>query len=121
MNNTNSPRSSLLLQNIGSYARKAGRVCARSLLLLYYVMMSSQTPRADKIWIASTLAYLVLPIDLISAKRIPIIGWVDEAAALTIAIKKMSKYITPEIEMKADSKLDEWFGANFEDAVEIKQ
>lgn len=116
MNNSNS----VLLQNIGNYARKAGRVCARPLLILFYVMINDETPPSEKIWIASTLAYLVLPIDLISARRFPIIGWVDEVAAIAIAIEKVSKYITPEIELKADNKLDEWFGPHFEDAVEVE-
>ena len=66
-------------------------------------------PRADKWAIFGSLAYLILPIDIIDAKRIPIIGWLDEVASLAVFVQKMSKYITPEIEAKADDQLDKWF------------
>jgi uncharacterized membrane protein YkvA (DUF1232 family) len=72
-------------------------------------MKSDQTPKADKLMILSTLAYLVLPIDIINAKRIPVIGWLDEAVSLSVAIQKMSQRITPEIERQADEMLDRWF------------
>ena len=64
----------LLWSRLGEYAKKAGRVTARPVLLLYYVMKSKDTPKSDKLMIFSTLAYLVLPIDLIDAKRLPILG-----------------------------------------------
>ena len=53
--------------------------------------------------------YLVFPIDLISAKRLPIIGWIDEAFSLYVAYQKVNKNITPEIEHKTDALLDKWF------------
>ena len=68
---------------VGEYARRAGRVGARPVLLLYYVMKSPHTPKSDKLLIFSTLSYLVLPIDLIDAKRLPIIGWIDEVVSLS--------------------------------------
>ena len=82
---------------------------ARPVLLLYYVMKSDKTPRSDKLMILSTLAYLVVPIDIINAKRLPIIGWLDEAVSLSVAIQKMSQHITPEIERQTDDLLDHWF------------
>ena len=99
----------LLRGKMGEYARKIGRVSARPVLLLYYVMNSNDTPKSDKLLIFSTLSYLVLPVDLISAKRLPIIGWMDEAVSLTVAYQKVCKYITPEMEAKVDSLLDKWF------------
>ena len=98
----------LLRGKMGEYARKIGRVSARPVLLLYYVMKSNDTPKSDKLLIFSTLSYLVLPVDLISAKRLPIIGWMDEAVSLTVAYQKVCKYITPEMEAKVDSLLDKW-------------
>ena len=82
---------SLLWEKLGDYARKAGRASARPLLLLYHVMKSPDTPKSDKLLIASAISYLVLPIDLISAKRLPIIGWIDEVVSLTITYQKVCK------------------------------
>lgn len=95
---------------LSSYLKSIGRVSARPVLLLYYVMMSKDTPWQDKATIFGTLAYLVLPIDLLDAKRLPILGWLDEITSLAIAVQRMSKYITPEMEVRADAQLNEWFG-----------
>lgn len=100
---------SLLWERLTSYAKQAGRVATRPVLLLYYVLKSPVTPKSDKLLIISALSYLVLPIDLISAKRLPVIGWVDELAAIACAYKKVSKLITPEIETEVETLLDKWF------------
>lgn len=99
----------ILWNEIGTWARKAGRVSARPILLLYYVMTSKDTPRSEKLLLASAIAYVVLPLDLLSAKRLPIIGWIDEIVSLTVAYQKVCKYITPEMEQKADTLLNKWF------------
>lgn len=91
------------------YAIKVGRISARPLLLLYFIMVSKDTPKSDKLMILSTISYLVFPVDLISAKRLPIIGWIDEAFSLSVVYQKVSKNITPEIERKTDALLDKWF------------
>ena len=107
MNNYNG--HNVLLEEIGYWAKKVGRASARPVLLLWFVMTSRSTPKSEKIMLASAIAYVVLPIDLISAKRIPIIGWLDEVVSLTVAYQKVCKYITPEMEKKADDLLDNWF------------
>lgn len=99
----------LIWQEIGRYARKVGRVSTRPVLLLYYVMISNNTPKSEKLMLASAIAYVVLPIDLISVKRWPIIGWIDEVVSLTVAYQKVCKYITKDMERKADELLDRWF------------
>ena len=98
-----------LWTRLSSYLKSIGRVSARPVLLLYYVMQSKETPWKDKATIFGALAYLVLPVDMLDAKRLPIIGWLDEIISLAVAIQQMSKYITPEMEAKADSVLDRWF------------
>ena len=102
---------SALWDRIGKYARTAGRITTRPVLLLYYVMGSDETPWKDKLTIFGALAYLVFPVDLLDAKRLPIIGWLDEITSLAVAIQRMSKYITPGMEVRADAQLNEWFGA----------
>ena len=98
-----------LKDKLQEYATKVGRISARPLLLLYFIMVSKNTPKSDKLMILSTISYLVFPVDLISAKRLPIIGWIDEAFSLSVVYQKVSKNITPEIERKTDALLDKWF------------
>lgn len=107
-----------LLDRIMDYAMKVGRVAVRPVLLLYYVMRSNETPWKDKLTIFGALVYLVFPVDLLDAKRLPVLGWLDEITSLAIAIQRMSKYITPEIETKVDNILDRWF-PEYADFVEV--
>ncbi len=109
MNKTSIIDTVALKDKLHEYALKIGRISARPVLLLYFIMTSKDTPKSDKWMILSTLSYLVLPVDLISAKRLPIIGWIDEAFSLSVAYQKVSKNITPEIERKTDELLDRWF------------
>ena len=99
----------LLWEKITDYAKAAGRTTARPVLLLYYVLKSPETPSSDKMLIVAALSYLVLPIDFISAKRLPIIGWIDEAVSLAYAYKKVCRYVTPEIASEVDNILERWF------------
>lgn len=101
--------TTVLKSKLYDYALKVGRISARPVLLLYFIMISKDTPRSDKLMILSTISYLVFPVDLISAKRLPIIGWIDEAFSLSVAYQKVSKNITPEIELKTNALLDKWF------------
>lgn len=98
-----------LWESISRWSRKVVRTSTRPILLMWYVMRSKDTPRADKWAIFGSLAYLILPIDILDAKRLPIIGWLDEVTSLAVLVQKMSKHITPEIEARADEQLDKWF------------
>lgn len=98
-----------LWDGICKWGRKAGRAAMRPVLVLWYVMRSPDTPKKDKLAIFASLAYLVLPIDLLDAKRLPIIGWLDEAVSIAVMIQKMSKHITPDIEANVNIQLDKWF------------
>lgn len=98
-----------LWESICKWSRKAGRAATRPVLLMWYVMRGKDTPRKDKWAIFGSLAYIVLPIDLLDAKRIPVIGWLDEMASLAVMVQKMSTYITTEMQGRADAQLDKWF------------
>lgn len=112
----NNIQAAQLWDKIKAYSKKAGRTAARPVLLLYYVLTSDTTPRSDKLLIGGALAYLVLPINLISVKKHPLIGWMDEAASIKVAYDKVSKHITPEMERKVDETLNRWFT---EPAIEV--
>lgn len=101
--------SKALRESVYKWSRRAGRSAARPVLLMWYVMRDKATPRADKWAIFASLAYLVLPVDVLDAKRLPVIGWLDEVASLAVLVQKMSKRITPEMEARADRVLGRWF------------
>lgn len=107
---TNKVNFAPLLERLAYYGKKAGRATARPMLLLYYVLRSPDTPQRDKMLVYSTLAYVVLPIDLISAKKLPLVGWLDEIVSLAVAYEKVRSHITPEMEAEADETLNRWFG-----------
>lgn len=109
MNRTTIVNYDALWNRLSEFAKKAGRVTTRPLLILFYVMKSKDTPWKDKMVIFSTLSYIVLPIDILDVRRLPIVGWIDEIASLSITYQKVRDNITPEIEAKADSVLDRWF------------
>lgn len=98
-----------LWERIGAFARNAGRVTTRPVLLLFYVMKSKETPKSDKLLVFSAISYLVFPIDILDAKRLPIIGWFDEVVSISVAYQRVCKHITPEMEAKVDAILDRWF------------
>ncbi|MBR1785450.1 MAG: DUF1232 domain-containing protein [Bacteroidales bacterium] len=107
----------LPLEKVWTYCRKAGRAASRPVVLLYLVLRDPATPRKDKYIVYSALAYLVLPIDIISAKKIPVLGWADEAGAVALAYKSVKGNITPAMEMQADELLNSWFGLDDESTV----
>jgi len=109
MNRTSIIYYDVLWDRISNFAKKAGRVSTRPVLLLFYVMTSKETPRSDKLLVFSAISYLVFPIDILDIKRLPIIGWFDEVASISVAYQRVCKHITPEIEAKVDAILDNWF------------
>lgn len=92
--------------------KKYGKVMGHELLyyvlLLYYVMVSSETPLLHKAIIAGALGYLILPLDFIP-DSIPILGFSDDMAAVMAVFEKVKGSVTPAIERKARKKLDQWF------------
>lgn len=90
------------------FAKMAGIKVIYLALLLYYALISPNTPGWAKTAIISALAYFICPIDLIP-DTIPIIGFSDDLAALAAALKAVDVCITPEIAAQAKAKLNDWF------------
>lgn len=108
-NNNNGWSFPVIWEKIKFNAKRFGRATTRQVLLMYYVLKSEETSRTDKALIYSSLAYLILPINLIPLRRHPILGWFDEAASIAIAFQKIRQNITPEMEQQVDQTLDSWF------------
>lgn len=93
---------------VKNFAKLAGKEVIRPALLLYYTLKSKNTPTRAKAIIMGALGYFILPIDLI-ADFIPVMGLLDDAAALSAAVATVGKYITDDISSQADDELKKWF------------
>jgi uncharacterized membrane protein YkvA (DUF1232 family) len=103
---------SLLSSKLEGFARRVGKSAARTPLLLYYVLQSKDTSLKDKAIIATCLAYVILPIDLIPTSKFSLLGWADEILSIEIVFDRMRKYITPEMNSKAEKQLNKWIPQN---------
>jgi len=82
-----------------SFWRKTRRIAAQIpfaeyLLAAYYCAFDRSTPPQVKATLVAAIAYFVLPIDAIP-DVLPVIGFIDDAAVLTIAINLVACYILP--------------------------
>lgn len=98
-----------LWKKIKQVAKKAGIKVVYAALVLYYMASDSNIPTKEKLKIYGALGYFILPLDMIP-DSIMALGFTDDFAALAWALYSASKYITPDIEARAEAKLHEWFG-----------
>ena len=103
-------KTSNLLGKIFVYAKKAGRVAAKPLLQLYYVLSMSETTTLEKALIVGAILYTILPFSLIPYKAHKILGLLDEGLAVLYVVKKVQNKITPEINAKVEETMNMWFG-----------
>jgi uncharacterized membrane protein YkvA (DUF1232 family) len=89
--------------------RKLAAVAARipfaeDLLAAYYCAFDRTTPLAVKATLVGAIAYFVLPVDAIP-DVMPILGFTDDAAVLTAALRLVASHVTPEHRTLAQEKL----------------
>lgn len=77
-------------------------------LLLQVVLRKDTTPLAHKVLIVSALAYFFLRNDLISDFH-PVVGYIDDIAALLGAISTVARNVTPTVEAEAKADYDAYF------------
>lgn len=80
-------------------SRISGEVREKA-MVLYLVFQDPCTPAWVKILIVSVLGYLIWPLDAIP-DALPIIGFLDDLAAMAAVLVSIEIYITPEIRLKA--------------------
>lgn len=97
-----------LLEMIKKQSFTATKEATRMMLELYYVMMSDQTSKFNKLIIGAAFAYQFLPNDYFTKEDYGVLGLVDNAAVLYLAYKRMKKCVTPEITQKVDETLKSW-------------
>jgi uncharacterized membrane protein YkvA (DUF1232 family) len=82
-----------------SFWRKAKRVAVRlpfanELLAAYYCAFDRDTPLHVKAALIGTLAYFVLPTDLVP-DMLPALGYADDAASLAATLRLVAAHILP--------------------------
>lgn len=90
-----------LVNKLLKCCRVLGRFGTQKILTLYYMIQEGQITSKEKLLLLGALGYFILPIDLIPDFPFPLIGFTDDLAVVTIVMKILSKYITPEIKQKA--------------------
>ncbi len=102
-----------LMDKLRPWALKAGRAATRPLLQFYYVMDDDNTSTLDRVLIYAAIIYTIVPMDLIPRSVYILLGVLDDGAAMLYVYKKIKDKITPEIMMKVEDTLNEWFGAEY--------
>ena len=103
-----------LMDKLRPWALKAGRVATRPLLQFYYVMDDENTSTLDRVLIYAAIVYTILPMDFIPSVIYKLLGILDDGVAMLFVYKKIKDKITPEINVKVEDTLNEWFGAEYE-------
>ena len=103
-----------LMDKLRPWALKAGRVATRPILQFYFVMDDDNTSTLDRVLIYAAIIYTILPMDLIPSAIYKFLGILDDGVAMLFAYKKIKDKITPEINVKVEDTLNEWFGAEYE-------
>jgi len=87
---------------------KAGRSIAKPALEILEMAIDPLTPTNVRISLIASLAYLIMPLDLLP-DFMPVIGFSDDFVALTAVLSIWSKYMTPAIRIRAEEKLNKLF------------
>ena len=97
-----------LWEKIQKFAKDAGTKVIYAVLLLYYAMGDKSVSIKNKVMIAASLGYFILPTDAIFDLT-PIIGYTDDLGVLIFALTQISSSITPQVKEKARIRINEWF------------
>lgn len=103
-----------LMNKLRPWALKAGRVATRPLLQFYYVMADEKTSTLDRVLIYAAIVYTILPMDILPRAIYKFLGVLDDGVAMLYVYKKIKNKITPEINVKVEDTLNEWFGVEYE-------
>ena len=87
---------------------RAGRTIAKPALEVFEMALDPFTPGQVRVSLMAALAYLIMPFDLFP-DFMPVVGFSDDFVALTAVLSIWSKYMTPSIRARAESKLNKLF------------
>lgn len=93
-------------------AKKVGATVLLPVFTLYYMLQDDKVSLQHKAYIVGALGYFILPIDLIPDGILPIIGFTDDIAVMTLVLKLVKDSITPEIKARANARVAEITGTD---------
>lgn len=96
-------------EKICKYTLQIGQVTVQKALTLYYVGIDPKTPKWAKGVVVAALGYLIFPLDAIPDLT-PFAGYADDAGAIATAMASILVSIDESHLIKADQKMQEWFG-----------
>ena len=105
---------SALMDKLRPWALRAGRAATRPLLQFYYVMDDDKTSTLDRVLIYAAIIYTIIPMDFLPRSVFKFLGVLDDGVAMLYVYKKIKNRITPEINLKVEDTLNEWFGVEYE-------
>lgn len=93
-------------------AKKVGATVLLPVFTLYYMLQDDKVSLQHKAYIVGALGYFILPIDLIPDGILPIIGFTDDIAVMTLILKLVDTSVTPEIKARANARVSEIMGTD---------
>ena len=93
-------------------AKKVGATVLLPVFSLYYMLQDDKVSLQHKAYIVGALGYFILPIDLIPDGILPVIGFTDDIAVMTLVLKLVKDSITPEIKARANARVSEIIGTD---------
>ena len=93
-------------------AKKVGATVLLPVFTLYYMLQDDKVSLQHKAYIVGALGYFILPIDLIPDGLLPVIGFTDDIAVMTLVLKLVKDSITPEIKARANARVSEIIGTD---------
>ena len=93
-------------------AKKVGATVLLPVFTLYYMLQDDKVSLQHKAYIVGALGYFILPIDLIPDGILPVIGFTDDFAVMTLVLKLVKDSITPEIKARANARVSEIIGTD---------
>jgi uncharacterized membrane protein YkvA (DUF1232 family) len=83
-----------LWKKIERVAKKVGATVLLPVFTLYYMLQDDKVSLQHKAYIVGALGYFILPIDLIPDGILPVIGFTDDIAVMTLVLKLVKDSIT---------------------------
>lgn len=101
-----------LWKKIERVAKKVGATVLLPVFTLYYMLQDDKVSLQHKAYIVGALGYFILPINLIPDGILPVIGFTDDIAVMTLVLKLVKDSITPEIKARANQRVAEVMGTD---------
>lgn len=99
-------------KKIERVAKKVGATVLLPVFTLYYMLQNDKVPLKHKAYIVGALGYFILPIDFLPDGILPVIGFTDDIAVMTLVLNLVKDSVTPEIKAQADQRVVEIMGTD---------